>query len=244
MPLPKERSKIDLDYLNKIYLIYGVPKSGKTNLVSKITEGDSDDNKVIFFPTEPGHKFQSIYKWQKFNEATGKYEDPVCWEDFLTCARELLIEEHDFKAIAIDIADNLFRWCSEYVCKKNDIDHESDMAYGKGYSLIRQEFIKPIEFLAQKGFGIFFISHEGMTEKQVGPRKVSYTDTTLPNTAKKIIHGISDYIFYIHTDLEKNRWIQTKSSENVNAGDRMGTLPPLISYDLEAKELLKHLKQD
>jgi hypothetical protein len=36
--------------------------------------------------------------------------------------------------------DNAYKMCSDYVCKKFKIEHESDLGYGKGYALINNEF--------------------------------------------------------------------------------------------------------
>ena len=61
MPLPTKKSGKTEGYINKIYLIYGKPKSGKTTLVSSL---GGDEGDVLFIPTEPGHKYQDIFKYQ------------------------------------------------------------------------------------------------------------------------------------------------------------------------------------
>lgn len=236
MPLPRSRSKREPNYLKKTYLIYGLPKTGKTTIASHL--GDDEENLVLFFATEPGHKFQEIYKWEKEN-----HDGPTRWEDFLQCCRELATSEHQFKCLVIDTVDNLYKWCSDYVCAKFKIDHESDLGFGKGYSLIKDEFSKPLNYLAQKGMGLIFISHAQTRDIEVGKRKFSRTDTTLPSGAAKFINGLCDYIFYFHQDSEGKRFIRTKQTENVNAGDRSGALPDLIDYTedvgaIEIKRLL------
>lgn len=234
MPLPSKRSKREPNYLRKIYLIYGLPKSGKTTIASHF--GDDESNKVLFFATEPGHKFQEVYKWM--NE---QGEDPTSWLEFKQACKELAVEEHDFKCLVIDTADNLFKWCTDYILKKNKVEHESDLSFGKGYSLVREEFSKPLTYLAQKGMGLIFISHAQTKELDIGKRKISRSDTTLPNTAGKFVNGISDFIFYFYQDDEGRRFIRTKGTENVNAGDRSGKLPELIEYTED--EMAENLKQ-
>ena len=243
MPLPTKRSEKEKNYLKKTYLIYGSPKAGKTTITSQF--GDDQDNRVLFFATEPGHKFQEIYMWQKEIEQLGEestYESPTTWADFKECCRELVTEQHKFSCLVVDTADILFKWCGEHVCREHGIEHESDLGFGKGYALIREEFMKPINYLAQKGMGLIFVSHEQEREKQVGPRKISYTDTTLPGTAKKVLHGLCDYIFYFGVTEDGSRYIRTKGTENVNAGDRGGTLPETMEMD--AQVLIGHLKGD
>ncbi len=235
MPLPSVRTKKEPNYLKKTYLLYGDPKVGKTTTAAGF--GDDDDNKVLFFATEPGHKFQEIYKWK-----TAKGIDPTGWGDFLNCSRELLSEDHQYKCIVIDVVDNLYKWCSEYVCLQNRIKHESDLGFGKGYALVKTEFSKPIQYLTQHGYGVIFLSHAQCRDKEIGPRKISYTDSTLPGSAQKIIHGLCDYILYFHSDSEGQRLIRTKGTENVNAGDRSGYLPELIPMNSE--QLINYLKGD
>lgn len=231
MPLPKVKSAIEPNYLKKTYLIYGAPKVGKTTTIANI--GDNT-HKVIFFATEPGHKFVEVYK---YTNADGS--DPSQWLHFLEFAKEILTTQHDFSCIAIDIVDELFNWCSDYVNKKAGITHESDAGFGKGYAAIRKEFFRPIQALTAKGIGIVFMSHEKTSEKELNRRKLTYTDTTLPGTAAKLINGLSDYILYFGNDGDGNRYIRTKGTEHINAGDRSGKMPELIKMD--AKELVKYL---
>jgi len=212
--------------------MYGSPKAGKSTTASKL--GDDEENKVLFFCTEPGHKFLEIYKYKLPED-----KEPTSWDHFKNCCRELSTAEHDFKMLTIDTVDNLWEWCSQYVLHKYNVEHPSDLAFGKGYSLIRDEFLAPIKYLGQVGMGLSFLSHAKTVEKELGPRKITYTTSTLPNTAAKLIHGLCDYILFFDTDLEGNRYIRTKGTELINAGDRSGKLPEVLKMD--AKLLIDEL---
>jgi len=236
--LPKTRTKKEKNYLRKSYLFYGPPKSTKTTIASQM--GDDKDNKVLFFATEAGHRFQEIYKYKVVNE-NGEMVEPTTWPQFLDCCRELVTSEHDFSMLAIDIIDNLWDWCSEYILAQHRVEHISDLPFGKGYTLVRDEFLKPIKYLGQTGMGLLFISHSKIVEKELGVRKITYTTSTMPNTAAKTIHGLCDYIFYFHTDIEGHRLIRTKGTELINAGDRSGKLPELMPID--ADNLIKVLSE-
>lgn len=233
MPLPTQKSQIEKDYLKKIHLWYGIPKIGKTTTAANF--GD-DENKIMFFATEPGHKFQEVFKWK-----TDEDKDPSKWEHWIQCVTEVAKDDMGFKCIAVDTLDNLWKWCALYTCAKHDIQHESDLGYGKGYAAIRDEFYKPMNWLTANGYGMLFLSHEATSEKKKGPRTISYTDTTLPNTCKKLVHGICDYILYFTGDDadDTKRWIITKGNDMINAGDRSGKLPPRLEMD--ANKLKEYL---
>ncbi len=224
MAMPIAKTKRESDYLKKSYLVWGVPKSGKSTLVANM--GD-DANRILFFATEAGHKELEIYKWK-----TDDGSDPTTWEQFKQCVLEMT-KQTEFKCLAIDTADNLFDWCAKSVNKKHDLEHESDAGFGKGYKFIKDEFMAPINYLTQKGYGVIFISHSKTSDLELGNRKITYTDSTLNNTAKKIIHGLCDYIFYVYVDLNGKRWLRTKGTETVNAGDRSGRLPEVMELDAE-----------
>jgi hypothetical protein len=225
MPIPTELSEIESEYLSKIYLWHGIPKIGKTTTAANF--GDKD-NKIMFFPTEPGHKFQKVYKWKRKD---GK--DPLCWDDWKDCIREFATDDGGFKCIAVDTLDNLWKWCSNYVLGVKGIEHESDEGFGKGWSAVSKEFETTLTWLVQSGYGVIFLSHSKDKDKQVGPKKISFTDSSLPNGAKKTIHPLCDYIFHFGANEEGKRFIQTKATENVNAGDRSGGLPTYIPMDAE-----------
>jgi len=224
MPLPKAKTVREQNYLKKIYLVFGSPKVGKSTVISNL--GD-DNNKILFFATEAGHKELELYKWQADDGS-----DPTTWEQFKQCVLEMT-KQQEFKCLAIDTADNLVDWCAKYVNKKNEIEHESELGFGRGYAAIKKEFMAPINYLSQKGYGIIFVSHSKVQDLELGNRKISYTDSTLNNTAKKIIHGLCDYILHFYVDLGGKRMIRTKGTETVNAGDRSGRLPEVMPLGAE-----------
>lgn len=232
MPLPQKKTEKELNYLKKIYLWYGIPKIGKTTTGANF--GGEETDKILFFPTEPGHKFQEIYAWQT---QAGKL--PSSWTHWKECVKEIAKDDMGFKCIAVDTLDNLWKWCTIHMLNELGIEHESQMGFGRGYHAIRDEFFKPLNWLTQNGYGLIFMSHEATSERKHGPRTINYTDTTLPGTCRKLVHGICDYIFYFGADHDGNRFIRTKGNENYNAGDRSGVLPELIPMD--AAELKKCL---
>lgn len=247
MPIPKVKTTKEKNYLKKIYLIYGIPKIGKTTIASQL---GSDESKVLFFATEAGHKEQEIYKWYVDEEVSEtdldsgevitivEQRDPSNWLHFKSCVMEMT-KQNDFKCLVIDTVDNLFDWCQSYVRKRENIQHESDLGFGKGYDMLKKEFAAPINYLSQKGYGVIFLSHAKENEVEENKRKFTKIETTMPNTAKKIVQPLSDYILYFHADETGNRLVRTKATQTVTAGDRSGRLPEIIPMD--SKVLINHL---
>ena len=66
---------------------------------------------------------------------------------------------HPFKTIIIDTIDNAYKFCTDYVLKKAGKEHESDLAYGKGYAIVNNEFQRVLTKLAFLPYGLFLISH-------------------------------------------------------------------------------------
>jgi hypothetical protein len=211
-------SEIIFNFHRLIITITGDPKIGKSTFAAGL-------GNVLFFCTEPGHKFLKILKW-----VTDKGEDPTQWEHFLTFAKEVAVDD-EVDMVAIDTFDNLYKMCVRHILKKHSIGHESELGYGHGYKLIEEALHAPINYLAQKGKGIIFITHTKTEEKTIKNKKVTYTDTSVPNTGKKIILPLSDMILHATTDEHGKRILVTKGNETLNAGDRSGRLPEVIALD-------------
>lgn len=97
-------------------------------------------------------------------------------------------------------------------CKKtaSQIEHESDLGYGKDWALFNNEFHRVLTKLAFFLYGLFLVSHS--VEKEIETRtpacRVRDADRgkhtrivpTLPDKARKIVPGMVDLILYC--DLE------------------------------------------
>ena len=214
--LPKEKTAPKERLDDYTILLYGPPKIGKSTLASQF-------DKPLFLATEAGRNALEVY------------QVPVAtWDKFLAACKEIAAGGHDFKTIIVDTVDNLFKACSEHVRKKNNIQHESDLDWGKGWQLVADEFTRAITKLSLLPYGLVMISHAEYVEIKTRTATLTKAVPTLPTAARMATHNIADVILYaesVVTDDGEVRIMRTKPSENWEAGDRTGRLPATLPLD-------------
>ena len=204
-------------------LVYGPTKIGKSTWCSR-SEG------ALFLATEAGLNNLEVF------------QAPIAtWEQLLAACAEIAEGKHPFKTIVLDTVDNAYRMCADYVCARHKVDHESDLAYGKGYALINNEFYRVLNKLALLPYGLFLISHSQEREFETRTGKVMRIVPTLPDKARRTVLGMVDMVLFC--DLETGtgadgkptvrRVMRTKPSAAYEAGDRTGRLPEVIDLDYQ-----------
>ena len=68
----------------------------------------------------------------------------LAWDVFLDVVAELEKRQNNFKRIAIDLVEDLYEHCRLYIYNKLGIEHEQDAGYGKGWDMVRTEFLTTI----------------------------------------------------------------------------------------------------
>jgi hypothetical protein len=225
--LPTEKTSPLVNLNDYTILIYGAAKVGKSTFASQA-------GKVLFMATEPGLNALSVYK-----------VDITKWEDILETFAELAATKHEFTTVVIDTVDNAYLLCADWVCRKNNVKHESEMEYGKGFGFVQREFMRVITRAAQFNFGLILVSHAREKEVVVKSIKTIKTTTTLPDKVNEKLMGFVDMILYCDIDaaLDKSgavterRVIRTKPSKNYDAGDRTNRLTEVV--DLNYSEFKK-----
>ena len=202
-------------------LVYGQTKIGKTTLCSQ-AEG------ALFLATEPGLNALDVY------------QVPILtWEDLLNACAEISEGNHPFKTVVIDTIDNAYKFCTDYILRKFKVEHESDLAYGKGYAIVNNEFQRVLTKLAFLPCGLFLISHAREMEMESRTGKFTRVVPTLPDKARKIVLGMADMVLFCDLEVQPGadgepqvrRVIRTKPSLFYEAGDRTGRLPEVLDLD-------------
>lgn len=188
------------------YFLYGREKIGKSTFASQFES-------PIFLRTEDGLT------------ALTTYNVPIdSWQRFLEACSELSEGRHPFRTVVVDIVDNLYSFCQGHVLAKYGVQHESDLDWGKGWSVVSGEFERAVSKLSLQGMGLILISHaETATIKPKNAPEYTRIVPTLSKSARKFVMGLADHIVYMAVDKTEEgnpRKLYCQPTELFEAGSR------------------------
>lgn len=213
LPTKKKKRVLDLNLFS--WLVYGVPKIGKTTFFSSFPD-------AIFLSTEPGTKGMEIVE---FNAEGGGIVD---WAHFLR-AVELLEDTDRFKCAIVDTANNAFEFCCDYIVDKMGIpalglNDDGEKDWGVSYKAVKKEFNSALDRILRTGRGLHFTSHaKETTVKRRSGGDFTRITTTLSQSAQDVLLPKVDHIWYCEYMQAKGRDVRvmvTQGSELINAGTR------------------------
>ena len=185
-------------------LLYGAPKVGKTSMLSSL-----DDCLII--DTEKGGRMLEGYI-QEVNS-----------RDELIQVLIDIKESKDvkYKYIAIDTIDKIAEWAERRVCEEEAVSSIADLAFGKGYGLVREKVSKTVSAFKEVAEHLIIIGH----------RKVAYAVTEgnpivipesldLTGKLKNIIMSTCDAIGYVYRNDKEELMVSFKANDAIEAGSR------------------------
>lgn len=145
----------------------------------------------------------------------------LAWSKFREVIDELEKHENTFKVIALDLVEDLYEHCRFYVFDQLGIKHESDSGYGKGWDMVRTEFLSQIKRLKSLGYRVIYISKELVTEiTYANGLKVSTFKPNLQDKVANVLAGTVTMTLRAYMD-ERGHFLQLRKSENVFGGGRI-----------------------
>lgn len=226
-----EPHKVKAGVQGKMFLLYGGAKVGKTTVACQF-------DKPLLLAFESG-----------YNLIDGINAVPVSsWLDLKSYVKQLKKDDvrATYDTIIIDTVDIMWGLAEKFVKLQADVEDLTDMAFGKGYRKVRDEFQDVINSLGQMGYTLIFISHA---------EKKDYTDVlgvthsgitpTLDKRPKEIITGLVDVMMFINEESDGNGGNKSvayfrggiygeNSKIEIEAGSRYGEGLPVkivFSYD-------------
>lgn len=174
-------------------------------------------------------------------EKNGRMTNKVfAWQKFLELVDELEKKENDFKVIALDLIEDLYEHCRLYMYNKLGIEHEQDAGFGKGWDMVRTEFLSTIKRLKNLGYRIIYISKELKTEINLknGAKITSYG----PNVADKVANVLAGTVTLTVRAFMNNRgrFLQLAKEENIFGGGRFNFVHD--TCPLNMKSFIEELK--
>lgn len=232
--LKVEPHKVKSGVQGKMFLFYGGPKTGKTVTASQF-------DKPLLLAFEPGYNLIDDVKAVLVSS----------WLDVKNYIKQLKNEEVRamYNTIIIDTVDLMWSLCEKFIKTQKDIEDLTDLAFGKGYRAVRDEFQEAINGLGQMGYTLIFISH---AEKKdyVDSLGVSHSGITptLDKRPKEIITGLVDVMLFVYEKNQEGGNISTAllrggtyGNLDIEAGSRYGEgLPTEIPFTYD--ELMKAIQ--
>ena len=214
--LPKnERKKSTINITPDMWL-YGDSYSGKTVFMDSF-----DDNLMVNTDGNVDHITSPVLRVTDEVKTEGRItKRKFAWEVFKEIVTELEKKDNDFKMVTIDLVEDLYEHCRLYMYDKCGWEHESDGGYGKGYDMIKTEFLSTMKRLKNTGYQIVYISKQ--LKSEVNLKNGSSVTIMKPNINDKIANvlaGTVDLTARIHVDGDKH-YMSFKADEYVFGGSR------------------------
>ena len=214
MALKKVKRKI-VSQNPKVMLLYGAPKVGKTTALSQL-----DDCLII--DTEQGAGMIEGY----IEEANNR--------DELIEILQQAKDGHDYKYVAIDTIDKIADWAEKTVCAEEGVTAIADLAYGKGFALVREKVLNTIKIMKEIFPHVIVIGHRKWARAIVDSKAIVEPESLdLTGKLKNMLMADCDAIGYVYRDEEKGKlMVSFKANEALEAGSRS---PHLRGKEMELK---------
>lgn len=194
--------------------LYAEPGVGKSVFASKFPQP--------FFITTDGN-----YEWLvDFGADPEAHQEVHSWSE---AKKVFKMGFEGYETIVLDLTEDLFMWCENEWCKRNEIEHPSDMGWGKGYQGPRNEFFIEISKLLSLDKHIVMLMHgESVTVKNKrGVEFTTYKPTSrLPDKLLDQIEGRLRYFLraYIGSKEENGKVVKKRYLSLVPKEDEYGII--------------------
>ncbi len=200
--LPDAPSVPSDDFGTYTTLLYGPKKIGKTSLCAQFPDS-------FFFMFEPGGKGFSLRQLPMVN-----------WETFLATKAKIKATPGYARTLVVDTVDAMYESCFAYVCRKENMNHPADEAWGKGWKAISKEFMAAFNDLLSLGCGVICTSHAQITTfKKPNGFEFNKMTPTVSGQAEKFITAVMDNLMY-YGYYGEDRMLTIQGSDAVEAGTR------------------------
>ncbi|MDZ5016678.1 AAA family ATPase, partial [Clostridium perfringens] len=163
------------------------------------------------------------------------------WEVFKETITELEKKQNDFKTIIVDLLEDTREMCRLYKYDEMGITHESDGGFGKGWDIIKTEYLSTIRRFFNLDYeNIVVLSHEDVS-KDITKKNGQNITRIAPNIQDAIVNkvaGMVDIVARVIVEDDDSRTLNFKTSEVIFGGGRLKGISQ-TSIPLSWDELMK-----
>lgn len=199
--------------------IYGVPFSGKTTFLDNAPD-------PLNLNTDGNTKYVTMQRIRIRDEVTvegRQTKKKFAWEIFKEAIEELEKKQDDFKTIIVDLVEDTREMCRLYMYDKYGWEHETDGGYGKGWDVIKTEYLSTMRRLLNIDRNVFLVSHED-TSKDLTKASGDKVTRIAPNIQEGIANklaGMVDFVARVVINKDDSRSLSFKTDNVIFGGGRL-----------------------
>lgn len=208
--------------------VYGTPFSGKSHFADTFPKPFviNTDGNLQFYGNADGVQVSS-------------------YEEFVRALEQF--DSEKYETLIIDVLDHIYDLCRESFLDKNNIEHESDYTsngsstYGKGWTLLREDFWYMISKVRNIPSNLVLISHDAEREEKgkLGTTKTIYAPATIPKAIVSKLCGVMHFVGHCYKDGDKYV-VSFGGNDNETSGYRLPIKKNVIGNTYE--EFIENLE--
>lgn len=218
MSLPTEkqsRSSLGVTPLNARIMLAGMPKAGKSTLLSQWAP-----ETTLIIDTQKG---STLLEGEHYVAHVRN------WADFAALVDELVKGDHPYKTVGIDMVDDLWAFVDKHCAGKNSVLASATDDWQRSIKTAEGTFREVIGKLLSTDLGVWFLTHT--REKQEG--ELTRYMPRLDGKVLTYVQGACQFVFLVET-LGTKRVLHTQPSAKFEAGGRVPLPEPM---ELDARKL-------
>lgn len=231
MKLPENKRRNIEAVTKRVIWIYGAPFCGKTTFANGFPD-------PLMLNTDGNYRFVDAPVIPIRDEVTVEGRGTrrkMAWEIFKETIDELEKKENTFKTVIVDLLEDTYEHCRQYMYKQMNITHESDDSF-RAWDKVRGEFLNTLKRLMNLDYeNIVLISHEDTSRDltRKGGDKISAIKPNIQDKIANKVAGMVDVVARIVADAGTYTF-NFKSNEVVFGGGRLRVEERSIPLSVEA----------
>ena len=231
MKLPENKRRNIEAVTKRVIWIYGAPFCGKTTFANGFPD-------PLMLNTDGNYRFVDAPVIPIRDEVTVEGRGTrrkMAWEIFKETIDELEKKENTFKTVIVDLLEDTYEHCRQYMYKQMNITHESDDSF-RAWDKVRGEFLNTLKRLMNLDYeNIVLISHEDTSRDltRKGGDKISAIKPNIQDKIANKVAGMVDVVARIVADAGTYTF-NFKSNEVIFGGGRLRVEERSIPLSVEA----------